>query len=442
MKKTVFEQYNRKDSLLIISAYPKKGEIYSKGVCAVSSFAKNTILRLRNENPNRKIVVLTIDVNKDKSYVEDDVLVIRCFKRNSPLSFISLLKEIFRFNKVKDVMIEFEFASFGDTLTTSLVAPFVFGMFLLRKNILLVIHQVLFDIRDLSGHIGIKPNNLKLNILNFGLKWFYSLLTLGAKKIVVLEEEFKKRLSKVTNLQKIHVISHGVDTDIKSVDRLKARKRFGIKNDEFVILYFGYLTWYKGVDFLISALKDKKYINGKKIKLVIAGGASFTQERKIHYQRFIAKVDKLIKSSSNVIATGFVKEEDISPIFELSDLVVLPYRTFMSSSGPLSLAISYKKPFLISKSLLGLTKSTDIKKALGEANLRKSDIVFELSKESITKSIALAMQPNISQKMLLFSKILNRERSFENLAKYYENILQSMNEKIVAVYNFVSSRES
>lgn len=442
MKKTVFEQYNSKDSLLVISAYPKKGEIYSKGVCAVSSFAKNTILKLRNENPNRKIVVLTIDVNKDKSYVEDDVLVIRCFKRNSPLSFISLLKEIFRFNKVKDVMIEFEFASFGDTLTTSLVAPFVFGMFLLRKNILLVIHQVLFDIRDLSGHIGIKPNNLKLNILNFGLKWFYSLLTLGAKKIVVLEEEFKKRLSKVTNLQKIHVISHGVDTYIKSVDRLKARKRFGIKNDEFVILYFGYLTWYKGVDFLISALKNKKYINGKKIKLVIAGGASFTQERKIHYQRFIAKVDKLIKSSSNVIATGFVKEEDISPIFELSDLVVLPYRTFMSSSGPLSLAISYKKPFLISKSLLGLTKSTDIKKALGEANLRKSDIVFELSKESITKSIALAMQPNISQKMLLFSKILNRERSFENLAKYYENILQSMNEKIVASYNFVSSKQS
>lgn len=442
MKKTVFEQYNSKDSLLVISAYPKRGEIYSKGVCAVSSFAKNTILRLRNENPGRKIVVLTIDVNKDKSYVEDDVLVIRCFKRNSPLSFISLLKEIFRFNKIKDVMIEFEFASFGDTLTTSLVAPFVFGLFLLRKNILLVIHQVLFDIRDLSGHIGIKPNNLKLNILNFGLKWFYFLLTLGAKKIVVLEEEFKKRLSKVTNLQKIHVISHGVDTDIKSVDRLKARKRFGIKNDEFVILYFGYLTWYKGVDFLISSLKDKKYINGKKIKLVIAGGTSFTQEQKIHYQRFIAKVDKLIKSSSNVIATGFVKEEDISPIFELSDLVVLPYRTFMSSSGPLSLAISYKKPFLISKSLLGLTKSTDIKKALGEANLRKSDIVFELSKESIIKSIAFAMEPNISQKMLLFSKILNRERSFENLAKYYENILQSMNEKIVASYNFVSSRES
>lgn len=442
MKKTVFEQYNRQDSLLVISAYPKKGEIYSKGVCAVSSFAKNTILRLRNENPNRKIVVLTIDINKDKSYIEDDVLVIRCFKRNSPLSFISLIKEIFRFNKIKDVMIEFEFASFGDTLTTSLVAPFVFGLFLLRKNILLVIHQVLFDIRDLSGHIGIKPNNLKLNILNFGLKWFYFLLTLGAKKIVVLEEEFKKRLSKVTNLQKIHVISHGVDTDIKSVDRFKARKRFGIKNDEFVILYFGYLTWYKGVDFLISALKDKKYINGRKIRLVIAGGASFTQEQKIHYQRFIAKVDGLIKSSSNVIATGFVKEENISPIFAISDLVVLPYRTFMSSSGPLSLAISYKKPFLISKSLLGLTKSSDFKKALGEANLRKSDIVFELSKESIIKSIAFAMQPNISQKMLLFSKILHRERSFENLTKYYENILQSMNEKIVASYNFVSSKQS
>ena len=442
MKKTVFEQYNRQDSLLVISAYPKRNEIYSKGVCAVSSFTKNTLLKLKSGNPNRKIVVLTIDVNKDKSYIEDDVLVIRCFKRNSPLSFIPLLKQVLKFNKIKDVMIEFEFASFGDTLTTSLFAPFIFCLFLLRKNILLVIHQVLFDMKVLSGHIGIKSNNLKIEVLNFGLKWFYFLLTLSAKKIVVLEEEFKKKLSAVTDSKKIHAISHGVDTDIKTVDRLSARKRFGIKNDEFVILYFGYLTWYKGVDFLISSLKDKKTINGKKIKLVIAGGVSFTQEQKTHYQKFIAKIDNLIKDSSNILATGFVKEEDISAIFQTSDLIVLPYRTFMSSSGPLSLAISHQKPFIISKGLLGLTKSVDIKKALIQANLNKSDIIFNLNKNSLIHTIAFSMEPKIATKMLLFSKILYKERAFESIAKQYETVLQGMKERVARSYSFASSTKS
>lgn len=442
MTKNIFKQFNTKGSLLVISAYPKRNEIYSKGVCAVSSFAKNTISKLKNENPGRKIVILTIEVGKKKAYIEDGILIIRCFKRNSPLSFISLTKEILRFNKIKDVMIEFEFASFGDTLTTSLVAPFSILLFLLRKNLLIVIHQVLFNMKDLSGHIGIKSDNLKLKVLNFGLKWFYFLLSLSAKKIIVLEEEFKTRLSKITNSEKIHVVSHGVDTNIETIETKNIRKRFKIKNDEFVILYFGYLTWYKGVDFLIKSLKNQKSINGKKIKLIIAGGPSFTQEHKAHYQNFIAKIDNLIKNSTNIIATGFVKEEDISAIFKSSDLVVLPYRTFMSSSGPLSLAISHQKPFIISQKLSGLTKSLDFKKALSEANLRKSSIVFNLNKKSLIHTIAFSMEPKTSKKMHLFSKLLKEERAFENIAKYYEAILQSMKERVVSSYRLVSSRES
>lgn len=442
MRKSIFEQFNTKDSLLVISAYPKRNEIYSKGVCAVSSFAKNTISKLKNENPGRKIVILTIELGSKKTYVEDGILIIRCFKRNSPLSFIALGREILRFNKIKDVMIEFEFASFGDTLTTSLVAPFSILLFLLRKNILIVIHQVLFNMKDLSGHIGIKSNNLKLKVLNFGLKWFYFLLSLSAKKIIVLEEEFKTRLSKITNSEKIHVVSHGVDTNIDALSTKDAKKKFKIKNDEFVILYFGYLTWYKGVDFLIKSLKNQKTINGKKIKVIIAGGPSFTQEQKTHYQNFITKIDTLVKNSTNIIATGFVKEEDISAIFKASDLVVLPYRAFMSSSGPLSLAISYQKPFIISEKLSGLTKSLDFKKALNEANLRKSNIVFDLNKKSLIHTIAFSMEPKTSKKMHLFSTLLKEERAFENIAKYYEVILQSMKERVASSYKLVSSQES
>ncbi|MBI3985076.1 MAG: glycosyltransferase [Candidatus Levybacteria bacterium] len=436
MKKNIFDQYNSADSLLVISAYPKKGQIYSKGVCAVSSFAKNTLLRLKKENPNRKIIVLTIELGKKESYIEDDILVIRCFKRNSVFSFKNLLVQVLRFGKVKDILIEFEFASFGDTLTTSMVAPFVLLLSLLRKNISLVIHQVLFDIGSLSGHIGVKSNNLKLKILNFGLKWFYFLLTLKAKHIVVLEDEFKKRLSSVCNANKITVIPHGVDTNIKKVNGYKVREKLKISKNEFVVLYFGYLTWYKGVDFLIQSLRDVRKINGKKIRLLIAGGPSFTQEKKSHYKRFVAKINKMIKSSPNVISTGFVEEKDITGIFEASDLTVFPYRTFMSSSGPLSLAISHKKPFILSRNLSHITESLDIKRLLKTLNMNKKDLVFDLNKKSLVKTITQATNPKLSQKMLEFSRMLYRERSFENLSRAYKQMLNEKSQK-----EFVNSYE-
>ncbi len=443
MEKSILQQYNNTNSLLVISAYPKKGQVYSKGVCAVSSFTKNTLLKLKEKNSDRKIIVLTMDLKYKESYVEDGILVIRCFRRNSIFSFIPLFREILRFNNIKDILIEFEFASFGDTLTTSLVAFFVLLLSMLRKNIFLVLHQVLFNIGNLSGHIGVKRDNLKLKILNFGLKWFYFLLTLKARKVVVLEEEFKKRLSTVCDINKISVIPHGVDTNIKKVDRQREREKLSIAKDEFAILYFGYLTWYKGVDFLINALLNVNKIRGRKIRLVIAGGASFTQKQKIHYQNFVAKINNLIKSSPNIIATGFVEEKDITGIFEACDLTVFPYRTFMSSSGPLSLAISHKKPFILSKNLSNITNSLDFKKLLKTLDINKKDIVFSLNKKSLVKTLSLTLDPKLSQKMLEFSRMLNRERSFENISKHYESMLNEQYQKeVIGSYSFAASSKS
>ena len=440
MKREILEKFNKKDSLLVISGYPRKRETYSKGVCAVSSFAKNTLLNLQKENLDKKIVIFTMVTGKKEFYEEDEMLIIRCFKRNSPLSYLNLLSNILKFNKTKDILVEFEFASFGNTLSTGLLLPLIWTLFLFRKNITLVMHQVLENIKELSGHIGVSKTNRKMAILNFSLKFFYKFLALPAKNIIVLEEEFKNRLGKITNSSKITVIAHGVDTNIKNVDRRVEREKLGIKEDEFVILYFGYLTWYKGVDFLIRALKDVRTINNKKIKLIIAGGESFTQKEKRHYKIFISMINNLLSKNGNVLRTGFVNEANITPVFEASDLIVLPYRTFMSSSGPMSLAISHKKPFILSKNLEGLLNSFDIKQTMREAGLTKSDLVFDLNKKSLIKVIEKSLEPQLKQKMLIFSKLLREQRSFANIAKIYSQLLFQPNNylKTKAIYKIFS----
>ena len=425
MKNKIWENYNNSNSLLVIASYPKKRETYSKGVCAVSSFTKNTISGLQKENPGKKIIVLTIILKKPEVYEEDGILVIRCFKRNNPLSYIEILKNANRFNKVKSTLIEFEFASFGNTIATGMIAPLTWLLFLLGKDITMVIHQVLFDLKKISGHIGISANNPKTMILNLLLKLFYKALTMPVKNIVVLEDEFKKRLELLIGKGKINVIPHGVDFNIEnnSADTARINKKLGIKKNDFIILYFGYLTWYKGVDFLIKALKDKHTLNGKRIKLVVAGGPSFTQEKKAHYQKFLNKVNNEAKKSKNTIITGFVDEKDITPIFKASDLVVLPYRTFMSSSGPLSLALSHEKPFIISRKLELLLSSKDVRQSMDYANIARDDILFDLNAKSLVLTIKNASATKTHQKMVKFSKALGQERSFLKLAKSYNEII-------------------
>ena len=427
MKNGFIKKYNQNDSLLVISGYPKKNQTYSQGVCAVSSFTKNTLIALQIENPLRKIVVFAPIINKNEIYEEDGMLIVRCFKRNAPLSYLGLLKNIIYFNRVKNVLLEFEFASFGNTFMTSLLAPLAWIMFLNRKYLTIVVHQVVSDMGNLSGHIGISRKTLKMKLLNLSLELFYAFLTLPAKKVVVLEEEFKNKLSKVTNKNKITVIPHGIDTKIQKINKEKARKELKINNEDLVILYFGYLTWYKGVDFLIRSLKDVNTINGKRIKIIIAGGPSFTQKEKAHYLKFISKVNSLIKKSTNIIATGFVEEKDIPTIFSAADLAILPYRAFMSSSGPLSLAISYAKPFIISDKLEGITHSLDFEKALELAKIDEKQIIFKLDKTNLVKTIKMSMDPKIKRKMILLSKALKEARSFNNIAKDYDVILSKDN---------------
>lgn len=423
MKKDLIRKFNQSTSLLVISGYPKKKETYSQNVCAVSSFSKNVLLGLQKENPLRKIVVLAPIITKPETYEENGLLIVRCFKRNAPLSYSNLLKTIYNFGKVKDILLEFEFASFGDTFMTGLLAPIAWTLSLARKNLTIVVHQVVSEMENLSGHIGVNKQSLRMKLLDLSLEAFYALLTLPAKKVIVLEEEFKKKLSKFTNKNKIVVIPHGIDTNIKKVSQISARKKLGIDKNEFVVLYFGYLTWYKGVDFIINALKDVKNIKGKKLRLLIAGGPSFTQEKKQHYQLFLKKIDKLVGGAGNVSLTGFVPEENIAAVFAASNLSVLPYRTFMSASGPLSLAISYEKPFIISENLEDIAKSSDIKKALDIAGINKKQISFKLTKQSLLKTIKMTIDPAFNQKLLNLSRILKEERSFANIAVKYNQVL-------------------
>lgn len=423
--KNLLQKYNTADSLFVISSYPKKHETYSQGVCAEASFTKKTLLALQKQYPEKKIIVLTMKTPQEQIYEENNMLIIRCFERNNPLSYLKLFDYIKNFRQVTTVLIEFEFASFGNTITTGLLSPFVWSLRLMEKQVTIVIHQVVNDLKKLDGHIGISGKSIHLSLLNLSLKLFYQSLCLASSHIAVREEIFVPRLQKLIGKKPITVIPLGVDSQIvkkmdKSLRRAQARKLLGIDTKRHIVMYFGYITWYKGVDILMKALKDKKHVH-----LVIAGGPSFTQQNKLHYQKFLKKVTVLGKNAKNITITGFIPEEKIPLYFQAADLVVFPYRTCMSASGPLTLALAFGKPFLLSKKLESILHEKNLKTYFESLGIEKQQVVFDLRQKDIVRKIHTALDKKTYKKLEQISHFLSTQRTFEKIAEEYGAVLFS-----------------
>lgn len=423
----VINRFNTTDTILFISSYPEKNVNYSNKVCAVSGFAKNTIKALGTfYGEKKKFIVLTVTIDgKEELYEENNVLVWRLFERNKYGSYISLLKAILMFTKVRKTMIEFEFASFGETLTTSLFPLVPLFIRLLGKDCIFVLHQFLDNLSLLGKHIGCQKQKMKVHVLNIGMRLFYRLIVLISTKVIVHEESLRIKLNDmVGHDEKILYIPHGVDATQPIIKQSLARRKLHIEDNKLVILYFGYLTWYKGVDFLIRTMSQHAtFSRNNRMQIIIAGGESVTQKKKVPYRQFVQEIYSLAKKSTNITITGHLSERDIPLYFVAADLVILPYRIFMSSSGPLSLCFSFRKPFILSSKLTPYFASPDFMLALRKVGLKENEITFSLRSNSLIYRIKeLFSDKHILIKLTKLSGILRQERQFSKLSKQYAKL--------------------
>lgn len=395
-------------SLLVISSYPAKGFTHHKKTVGIASYAKNTLIGLKKTSPNLKITVLAEKFdNRSENYIEPEANVKRVWKRGSFLSFPLLFFEILKHNDTKQILFEFEISMFGNSLKT---APLPFFLFLLRlfdKNVTIVLHQVILDFSEFEGHTNIK--GLRSQIFSLFSKVFYFLVVRTAKKVIVFEDELKKRLG---GGQKVKVIVHGVEKFDTKITKDGARKTLKIAENKKVILLFGYIAWYKGTDWIVEQFnklrQDPKF---KKYLLIIAGGPNPNHTGKKFYMDYLSEVKRL--STENIRYEGFIPENEIANYFTASDAVILPYRAFMSASGPLSIAYSFEKPAFLSVPLSPVVNGFKDKK----------DLIFDLTDNSFKNLMERINNPKFLSKVALISKELKNKRSFENIAKHYLDVI-------------------
>ena len=162
------------------------------------------------------------------------------------------------------------------------------------------------------------------------------LAAIASAKIVHSADTIKKMKQKKLNVKNTYMIPmasfHNVYPD--NISDASARKKLGISKNEFVLLFFGAIRPYKGVDDLLDVLTT---ISAPRVTLIIAGkGAS--EELKEN----IKKAEKKIKIH---FYDGFIENEDVATYFRASDAVCLPFKA-ITTSGSVMLGMSFSRPVI------------------------------------------------------------------------------------------------
>ncbi len=203
------------------------------------------------------------------------------------------------------------------------------------KRLILTVHNV--NARKRDGHDG------WLNRIT--LRAMYSLMD----HLLVHTEQSKQEL--VTEFgvspRKISVIPFGLNTYVPDtpLSRQEARASYGLNEHERVLLFFGQIAPYKGLDILLEALKILSR-QGEKYRLVVAGRAKLGSMK--YRKNLESGLREHAERSRVLMRDGFIPDAEVPVLFRAADALVLPYRAIYQS-GPLSLAYRFGLPVIATR---------------------------------------------------------------------------------------------
>lgn len=231
---------------------------------------------------------------------------------------IDIFRFIFYVNKHKPNVILFE-----SWMKYPLVEWFLIKLFRLNGI------RTVLTIHDLLPHYP-KPWSKSL------LSKFYGCFD----KLIVHSHQAALGLKEMVVKSTPLVVPHGV-YDIFNLDNLTRRdvmhKFPSVNDDDFVVLFFGYIDNRKGIFEYLAAselLQDKE-----DIKFLISGASSLKEQS-------ITKLESYRDRPNVMLHDMSIPMNEVQHYFSLADAVVLPYLEG-TTSGVLKMAIAFGKPIIV-----------------------------------------------------------------------------------------------
>lgn len=267
--------------------------------------------------------------------------------------------------------------------------------FLIRKKYK---NKILFITENVVSH---EANAIDKFLTRIGLK--------NASKFLVLSGIVEKEVQQYSKSKKVYRSELPVYDCYKQaqiLDIKMLKQEFGFENDSLVLLFFGYVRKYKGLDILIEAFPNILFAIPK-AKLLIVG--EFYDDPK-EYTELIKKLK--IEEQVKVI-NQFVPNEDVAKYYQTADVVILPYRS-ATQSGILNVAYGFYKPVIVTD-IGGLAEFVDEGKT--------GFVVKPNSAEAIAEGVNKFLNTRDKVDFVMYIRDRNRKNNFNDLPEVFDKIL-------------------
>ena len=175
----------------------------------------------------------------------------------------------------------------------------------------------------------------------FGDKSFTKYFLKSCDAFITMSEKVMNDLKKFEKEKPAQQVMHPLyDNFGEIISKQEARDYLHLPADEKIILFFGFIRKYKGLDILLEAMADER-IQSAKIKLLVAG--EFYEDEKTYTEL----IDKLNIKNSLILKTNFIADSEVKYYLCAADAVVQPYRN-ATQSGVTPLAYHFEKPMIVS----------------------------------------------------------------------------------------------
>jgi glycosyltransferase involved in cell wall biosynthesis len=369
-------------SILVFSSYPRPGRLHDGLTVGGAAYTKALLTALRAMEPDLEIEVIGEVHGQGPAGVEEEggeggIVVRRIWKRGQVPSILRALLHVFR-SPIGTLVVSYEVTMVGGKAVNAI---FLLGVALLRlkKRVVFLLHQVPRSFE------GLVESPVRASLMDLGKRFLFRLVRLASSERIVFEEP----LAGAFPGRRPPVFVPFVVEALAPPDRRAARERMNLDPATFHLLYFGFLSPYKGLDRLLDLLEPA--MDG--VRLIVAGDANPMHRRDGAYARYVDAVKARARERGALLA-GFVDEAEIGRYFAAADVVVFPYRIFFSSSYVLSLAFSNERPVLLARPLAPLFEGRDYREAADRAGLSKDELTFDFTAGDFQRKVrAIARDP-------------------------------------------------
>lgn len=163
---------------------------------------------------------------------------------------------------------------------------------------------------------------------------------------IVMSDKVMNDLNEFVHTENKILIPHPLYENYPpALSKIEARKKLNLPVNEKILLFFGLIRSYKGLDILLQAIANEN-LKSKNFYVLIAG--EFYDDK----DKYLQLIQQLNIQDKIILHDKYIPDEEVGLYFSAADVVVQPYKS-ATNSGVSMVSYFYDKP-IISTNVGGL----------------------------------------------------------------------------------------